>query len=158
MELLVHHDLEEAIHRRIVELRQPRTERHEHQQAQARQLAEIGELVEFLGAGFRAEEVVNCIERLRTAPTVVVWGDHDGARNAAHDAIAAHEVTAPAVFAAPGMASRTHSCADEAFDLLNNLRKPLVVAVAAVTLALRGQTVASVRAGALGTSLYAGLG
>lgn len=141
----------------MVELRQPRNQRHEYQQAQARQLAEIGELVELLGAGFRPEEVVKCIERMRTAPTPVVRGDHNTARDAAHDAVAAYETTAPAVFAAPAMATRAHSCADEAFDLLNNLRKPLVVAVAAVTLALRGQTVASVRAGAVGGSLYAGL-
>jgi hypothetical protein len=160
MELLVHHKLESAVQRRFVELRQPRGERQENQQRQARQLAEIVELVEVLGVSFRPDEVANCVERLRMAPTTVVREDKQVvvARAGAHEAICVHEASAPEVFVAPGIGSRAHACVDEAFDLLNNLRKPSVVALAAVTLALRGQTVTSMRSGEGTHSIYAGIG
>jgi len=152
------HDLLPAVQRRSVELQRPRGERHKLQQHHVRQLAELTDLVELLENPVRPDEVANCLERLREAPPTAGRDDKqvEEARRLAHDAIVDYERAAPQAFVLPGLLERARVRVDESFALLNNLRKPRVVGLAAIVMAMRGQTVASLRAGRVG-SIYNGV-
>lgn len=151
METLRRLGLAAPVKRRYVELRAPAAEWVPAQRLAKRRRAWAEELVGAVGAVTtddlpKPDELVHCAERIASGQPVDVPCDNIETRRA--DAHRALELAGAALLPHdPVTVALAHVAIDDTLDLIGNLRKPAVIALTCLMLALHRTSVEELRAG-----------
>ncbi len=145
MEILERLGLRAATKRRYTELRAPPADWRDSQRLSKQRRAWAADLLGVVDVDDAptADELVHCAERIQTGSKTESAADHlEARRAAAHQALGTIDLELDVLVVAAA-----HIAVDETLDVIGNLRKPVVIALTCLLLALHDTTVEQLRRG-----------